>query len=72
MNEEGFEYIFSGIIEFEDFVTQILFEKYKEVYLISSKKSSLRSYIQPGETFDSDYQQLKRILSFQIITKRIK
>lgn len=72
MNEESFEYIFSGIIEFEDFVTQILFEKYKEVYLISSKKSSLRSYIQPGETFDSDYQQLKRILSFSNYYKENK
>lgn len=64
LENETFEYLFSGIIKFEDFITQIVFEKYKEAYLSKSNRSSLRSYIPPGQTFDADYQNMKRTLTF--------
>lgn len=70
LEEEDFEYIFNGPINFNDFITQIMFEKYKEQYLINKKKKSLRSYIQDGQTFDSDYQQMKRTLAFSNYYKK--
>ena len=64
LENETFEYLFRGIIKFEDFITQIVFEQYKEAYLSKSSRSSLRSYIPTGQTFDADYQNLKRTLTF--------
>ncbi|MED1746660.1 hypothetical protein [Brevibacillus borstelensis] len=64
IDKDTFSYIFSGNISIEDFITQILFEKYKDSYLESSDKNSLRSYVSKGSSFDTEYQLKKRTLTY--------
>lgn len=66
-----FDQLFDGYIDFNHFIDQILFEKFKGTYSENSKKRSLRSHIQTEQTFDADYQKMKRIVSFSNYYKDI-